>query len=232
MSHKKIRPVNPGVGQKINGDQIQDGEHSSILDEWRRWTSKGTFLQSLAMSHQKIGPANPGVGQKINGNQIEDGGRSGHLGWAAELIIERNLPLVTLNKPQKNRINRPRHLSYNWRKPNVYGNPTHRPNPPPPRHFMIGGIKTSIRSRLHSSLCQKLLWRALGSAQKGFYEMNFFDFLTWQKPNIHDIPWDSSDDYMPTQHVWELLSQTHKNPLTWCTCRRAQWSLPLACDRT
>jgi hypothetical protein len=47
--------------------------------------------------------------------------QGGHLGWAAELIIERNLPLVTPNKPQKNWINRPRRLSYNWRKPNVYG---------------------------------------------------------------------------------------------------------------
>jgi hypothetical protein len=35
------------------------------------------------------------VGQKINGNQIQDGGRSGHLGWVAELIIERNLSPVT-----------------------------------------------------------------------------------------------------------------------------------------
>jgi hypothetical protein len=49
------------------------------------------------MSHQKIVPVDPGVGQKINGNQIQDGGRSGHLGWVAELIIERNLPPVTLN---------------------------------------------------------------------------------------------------------------------------------------
>jgi hypothetical protein len=28
-----------------------------------------------------------------------------------------------MNKPQKNRINRHRRLSYNWRKPNVYGHP-------------------------------------------------------------------------------------------------------------
>jgi hypothetical protein len=25
MNHQKIRPVDPGVGQKINGNQIQDG---------------------------------------------------------------------------------------------------------------------------------------------------------------------------------------------------------------
>jgi hypothetical protein len=51
----------------------------------------------------------------------------GHLGWAAELIIERNLPLIiTPNKPQKNQINRPRSLSYNWRKWNVYGHRCHR----------------------------------------------------------------------------------------------------------
>jgi hypothetical protein len=56
----------------------------------------------------------PGICGLIDRNEI-------HLGWAAELIIERNLPLVTPNKPQKNRINRPRRLSYNWWKPNVYG---------------------------------------------------------------------------------------------------------------
>jgi hypothetical protein len=31
MSHQKIRPVDPGVGQKINGDQIQDGGRSGHL---------------------------------------------------------------------------------------------------------------------------------------------------------------------------------------------------------
>jgi hypothetical protein len=31
MSHKKIGPVDPGVGQKINGNQIQDGHRSSHL---------------------------------------------------------------------------------------------------------------------------------------------------------------------------------------------------------
>jgi predicted nucleic acid-binding protein len=70
------------------------------------------------MSHQKIGPVDPGVGQKIDRNQIQDGGHSGHLGWAAELIIERNLPVVTVNKPQRNWINRPRRLSSNRWKPN------------------------------------------------------------------------------------------------------------------
>jgi hypothetical protein len=35
-----------------------------------------------------------------------------------ELIIERNLPLVIPNKPQKNWMNRPRRLSSNRRKPN------------------------------------------------------------------------------------------------------------------
>jgi hypothetical protein len=38
--------------------------------------------------------------------------------WVAELIIERNLPLVTPNKPQKNWMNWPRRLSSNQRKPN------------------------------------------------------------------------------------------------------------------
>jgi hypothetical protein len=36
----------------------------------------------------------------------------------AELIIERNFPVVTPNKPQKNLMNRPRRLSFNRRKPN------------------------------------------------------------------------------------------------------------------
>jgi hypothetical protein len=75
------------------------------------------------MSHIKIWSTDPGVCPVIDGNQIQDDGRSSHLGWAAELIIERNLPLVTPNKPQKNRINRLGRLSYTcyWRKPNVYG---------------------------------------------------------------------------------------------------------------
>jgi hypothetical protein len=49
-------------------------------------------------SHQKIGPVDPGAGKKISGNQIQGGGR---LGWVAEMIIERNLPLVNPNKPEK-----------------------------------------------------------------------------------------------------------------------------------
>jgi hypothetical protein len=94
----------------------------AILDERRvRMSSNGTFLQSPPMSHREIGSIDPGICPLIDGNQIQDGGRSGHLGWVAELIIERNLPLVTPNTPKKNRINRPRHLSYNWWKPNVYG---------------------------------------------------------------------------------------------------------------
>jgi hypothetical protein len=31
MSHQKIRPVDPGVGQQINGDQIKDGGRSGHL---------------------------------------------------------------------------------------------------------------------------------------------------------------------------------------------------------
>jgi hypothetical protein len=89
-----------------------------MLDERPCWSSKGTFLLSPPMSHPKIGPVDPGVGQEINGNQIQDGGCSSHLGWVVELIIERNLPLVTPNMPQKNWINRPRRLSCNWWKPN------------------------------------------------------------------------------------------------------------------
>jgi hypothetical protein len=74
----------------------------------------------------------------IDGNEIQHGSHSGHLGWEAELNIERNLSLVTPNKPQKNRINRPRCLSYNWW--NVYGHRHHRwGHDIMPRHFMIGG---------------------------------------------------------------------------------------------
>jgi hypothetical protein len=58
--------------------------------------------------------------------RLNEPGLKSHLGWAAELIIERNLPLVTPNKPQKNRIKQPRCLSYNWRKPNVYRHWRHR----------------------------------------------------------------------------------------------------------
>jgi hypothetical protein len=53
---------------------------AAILDERRRWSSKGTFHQSPPMSHQKIGPVDPGIGQKINGNHSQDGSRSNHLG--------------------------------------------------------------------------------------------------------------------------------------------------------
>jgi hypothetical protein len=58
---------------------------AAMLDERRRWSSKGTFLQSPPMNHQKIIPVKTGIGQKINGNQIDghqiqDGCRSGHLG--------------------------------------------------------------------------------------------------------------------------------------------------------
>jgi hypothetical protein len=56
-----------------------------------------------------------GVCQIIDGNQIQDGC---HVGWAAELMMEKNLPLIIPNKPHKHRMNRPRHLSSNWRKPN------------------------------------------------------------------------------------------------------------------
>jgi hypothetical protein len=69
---------------------------AAMLDEQRCWSSKGTFLQLPPMSHQKIGPVDPGIAQKIDGNQMQDGGRSSHLGCAAELISERNFPLVTL----------------------------------------------------------------------------------------------------------------------------------------
>jgi hypothetical protein len=31
VSHQKIKRVDPGVGQKINGDQIQDGGHSGHI---------------------------------------------------------------------------------------------------------------------------------------------------------------------------------------------------------
>jgi hypothetical protein len=101
MSYQKIRPVDPGVGQKAMETKSKMAGIAAILDEWRSWSSKGTFLQSPPMSHQKIDQST----QKIDGSQIQDGGRSGHLGWAAELIIETNFPVVTSNKPQKNRTN-------------------------------------------------------------------------------------------------------------------------------
>jgi hypothetical protein len=95
------------------------------------------------MSHRKIGSIDPGVCPLIDGNEIQDGGHSGHLGWAAVLIIERNLPLVTPNKPQKNLINRSSRMSYNWWKPNAYG---HRRigHDIMPRHFMIGVHKKPL----------------------------------------------------------------------------------------
>jgi hypothetical protein len=96
---------------------------AAILDEWQRWSSKGPFLQSPPMSHQQIGPVNPDNARVRRWSEnrrkpIKDGGRSSHLGWAAELTIESNLRLVTPNKPQKNRMNRPSRLSSNRRKPN------------------------------------------------------------------------------------------------------------------
>jgi hypothetical protein len=86
----------------------------AILDEWQSWSSKGTFPSSPPISHRKIGWIDPGVRRLIDGNQIQD---RGHLGWAAELIIERNIPLLTPNEPHKNQINRPRRLSCNRQKP-------------------------------------------------------------------------------------------------------------------
>jgi hypothetical protein len=50
----------------------------------------------------------------------------GHLWWSVKLIIEKKLPPIAPNKPQKNLINWPRHLFYNWRKSNVYGHRRHR----------------------------------------------------------------------------------------------------------
>jgi hypothetical protein len=94
---------------------------AAMLDER---SSKGTFLQLPPMSHQKIRPVDPCVGQKINGDQIQDGGRSGHLRWVAKVIIERNLPPVTLNEPPKNWTSRPRRWSENRRKPNPRWRPS------------------------------------------------------------------------------------------------------------
>jgi hypothetical protein len=88
---------------------------------WPSWMSGGADHRKEPSSshpptigHREIETIDAGVCPLIDRNQIQDG----HLGWAAELILERNLPLDT-SKPQKNWINRPRHLSYNWRKPNV-----------------------------------------------------------------------------------------------------------------
>jgi hypothetical protein len=118
--HRKIGSIDPGVCPLIDGNQIQDGGCSGHLG----WAAELIIERNLPlvtpMSHRKIGSIDICVCPLIDRNKIQDIGRNGHLGWAAELIIERNLPLVIRNKPQKNRINRPRRLSYNWRKPNVY----------------------------------------------------------------------------------------------------------------
>jgi hypothetical protein len=96
---------------------------------WPSWMSSGAdhgkepSSSHPPISHRKIRSIDPGVGQKINGNQLQDGG---HLGWVAELIIKRNLPLLTPNKSQKNQINRPRRLSSIRRKPNPRWNEPHK----------------------------------------------------------------------------------------------------------
>jgi hypothetical protein len=112
------RPVDAGVCQIINKNQIQDGYHSSHVGWAVALVIERNLPPVTSMSPQKIRPVDPGVGEKINGNQIQDGGCSGQLGWVAELIIERNLPLVSPSEPQKNRMNRNRRLSSNRQKPN------------------------------------------------------------------------------------------------------------------
>jgi hypothetical protein len=82
------------------------------------------MVQSPPISRRKIGSIDPGVCPESTETKSQDGGRNGHLGWAAELIIERNLPLVTPNEPHKNLINQPRHLSSNQRKPNPRWQPS------------------------------------------------------------------------------------------------------------
>jgi hypothetical protein len=62
----------------------------------------GTWWRLMnPMSHEKIRPIDAGVHQIINKNQNPrwvPNPRWRHLGRAAELIIERNLPIVTPNK--------------------------------------------------------------------------------------------------------------------------------------
>jgi hypothetical protein len=89
VSHRKIGWFDPGICPLIDGNEIKDGSRNANVDERRSWSSKGSFLYSPPMSHIIIWSTDPG-----DGNQIQDGG---HRGWAAELIIERNFPLVTPN---------------------------------------------------------------------------------------------------------------------------------------
>jgi hypothetical protein len=95
------------------------------------------------MNQKKIGPVDVGVRQVIDENQMQDGCRSGH-GWAAKLIIERNLPLITPNKSQRNWINRPRQLPSNrWKL-----NPRWWPS------WMSGGADHQIRKEPSSNHSQ------------------------------------------------------------------------------
>jgi hypothetical protein len=89
---------------------------AAMLDERQRWSSKGTFLQLPAMSHQKIRPVDPGLGEK---NQWKPNPRW----WASQPYLmsggadHRKEPSCSHpNKPQKNRMNQPRRLSFNqWK---------------------------------------------------------------------------------------------------------------------
>jgi hypothetical protein len=60
MSHKKIGPVDAGVRQIIDGNQIMAAMLALVI--------KRNLPPVTPMSHQKIEPVDPGVGQKINGN--------------------------------------------------------------------------------------------------------------------------------------------------------------------
>jgi hypothetical protein len=68
MRDEKIGPVDAGVCEKINGNQIQDGGLAVILSG-RTDHRKEPSSSHPTMSHQKIGPVNPGVGQKIDRNR-------------------------------------------------------------------------------------------------------------------------------------------------------------------
>jgi hypothetical protein len=111
MSNQKIWPVDTQA--LVRKSTETKFKMAAILDERQSRSSKGTSLSPII--HRKIGWIDPGVCPLIDGNQVQDGG---HLGWAAVLIIERNLPLVTPMSHKKNRINWPRRLSSNRRKPN------------------------------------------------------------------------------------------------------------------
>jgi hypothetical protein len=111
MSHQKIGPVDAGIRQIMDGNQIQDGCHSGHVG----WAVALVIERNLPPVTPNVPPKNQTCRPRRWSKNPWNGG---DLGWAAELIIERNFPVVISNKPQKNWMNRPRRLSFNRRKPN------------------------------------------------------------------------------------------------------------------